>query len=513
MGKGDKLNLRVWKLFEDAGFRTFPNSRGDGEYEVQLSPRKKIPVDLYARHDELDVTIIGSNKSGNVSHWTEHVNSYETLGQKAKADRVLFVITGHDLADEEREEVRERGMCIWGAEELSYYGAVVDAIGEYAKYEIIHALGLKTREEKQTHKVLAMRLAQPTSRSATELFMFTVPPEHLLKTCVVYRRAQGNSAAYQRMLRRKRLPRIQDFVTRPDSLLPTDIIAHLSEKVTIDQVELDELKDSSGRPITLSRSRGGELVVLNIPMEYASLELIDGQHRLYGFVKTDAATKKEFNLVVLGIKGMSPKQRRETFVAINDNSRRMDPNLVAYLKYTTDDAECKKSSELMAIRIVVDLNKTTPLKDAIRLLDVSSRQRITLKGFSGYDLRGLLGAHGLLRKYYPANSPQEYLGVLRMYFSTIRSLFHKEWKNPEKYILATNKGISAHLKLLRSILKTERGPITHEIVSKYLGQLKSKRRLWQIDKLQKTYVGSQGWKDFHRDLVAIIKKKYAEFIE
>jgi len=169
--------------------------------------------------------------------------------------------------------------------------------------------------------------------------------------------------------------------------------------------------------------------------------------------------------------------------------------------------------EVVPIRIAVDLNKASPFADAIRLLDMPSRQRLTLKGFAGYDLRGLVGQNGLLRRTYPMNSPQEFVGALRIYFSTIKSLFPKQWKNPEKYIISTNRGISALLKLLRSIIKTHQAPITHEVVKKYLKPLKSKRKIWEIAKLQRTYVGSQGWKAFHRDLVQIIKKDFPLFIE
>jgi len=513
MDKGTALNERVWKLFEDAGFRTFPNSHGASEFEVDLPAKKKIPVDLHASDSGLGITIIASNKSGSVDRWTEHVHSCVALGRAAKADKVLFIVTGQAIEEDQKAFAEALGALVWSEQELSYFRAVVDAIGTYARFEIIHALGLKTSEEKDTHKVLAIRLKQPTTSSTSDLFMFTLSPERLLKLCVVYRRAQGDAAAYQRMLRKNRLPNVQRFVSKTDSLLPTDLIVYFNDKITVDVIQHGEFKDSEGRPISLSKSERSELVVLNIPMEYASLELIDGQHRLYGFVKTDAATRTEFNLVVLGMKDLTQKQRRDTFVSINDNSRRMDPNLVAYLKYTTDDAECQKSSEIMAIRIAVDLNKISPFRKAIRLLDMPSTQRITLKGFAGYDLRGLVGTNGWLRRRYPSNNSQEFLGVLRIYFSTVKSVFPKQWKSPEKYIIATNRGISALLKLLRSILKTHDGPISHELVKKYLIPLKSKRKLWESAKLQKNYVGSQGWKTFHRDLIKLIRVKYPELIE
>lgn len=512
MDKGAELNKRVWTLFEKAGFETQPSSYGNKEHEVQLSSHKKIPVDLYARAPGLGVTVVGSNKSGGLGRWTEHVTLYKELGQKAGANKVLFVVTGTDLDKNERNHLLQEGVHFWTEDELSYYEAVTDAIGSYAKYEIIHALGLQTTEEKGTHRVLALRLRQPTTNSATELFLFTVCPEWLLKTCVIYRKAMGNAGAYQRMLRKNRLPKIKKFVTQSDSILPTNIIVHLADNVTVDEVDVNGFRDKSNKPITLSRLKDCDLVSLNIPMEYASMELIDGQHRLYGFVGVDDATKKDFNLVVLGVRGMAGKQKQDAFVAINDNSRRMDANLVAYLKYTDNDSICQKDNELMAIRVVVDLNGATPFKKAIKLLDVG-QQKLTLKGFSGYDLKGLLGPRGLLRKYYPANTPGEYVRVLRTYFGTIQSAFKKEWENTDRYIIATNQGISAFLKLLKSILKTEKAAVTQRKIRDYMRALKEGSVIWEFEQLKKTYVGSQGWKEFHRDLVKAIKKKFPAFKE
>jgi DNA sulfur modification protein DndB len=509
--KGAQLNKKVWTLFEKAGFQTKPNSTSTAEHEVELALGKKRRVDLLASAPDLGITIIGSNKSGGVKgSWTAHINDYEEIGRKAKASKVLFVVTGKELDDADINYVKQKNMALWGEEDLAYFEAVAEAIHGYAKYEIIHTLGLRTREEKQIFRALAIRILQPDIASPTQLFMFTIPPEHLLKTCVIYRRAQGNSDAYQRMLNKKRLPQIRDFVTKPGAILPTNIIVHLSDKVTVDQIKDNQLHDSGNKPITLSKASNYDLVVLNIPMEYASLELIDGQHRLYGFTQTEPATRKSFNLVVLGIYGLDRAQRQDTFVAINDNSRRMDPNLVAYLRYTDDDFACQKDNALMAIRLVVNLNRTTPFKNAIRLLDVGE-QRITLKGFSGYDLKGLLGPRGLLRKHYPDNKPVQYLQALRIYFSTIRTLFKKEWDNPHRYIIATNRGVSAFLKLLKSILRTEKSQVTPGIAKKYLSALRDNWKTWELDKLSKSYVGSQGWKDFHRDLIKAIQKEYPDF--
>ena len=507
MDKGAKLNKSVWTLFEKVGFKTEPNSQSAAEHIVKTSSSKTRRVDLYAQDQELGVTIVGSNKSGSIDSWQGHVNDYTDIGQRAGASKVLFVITGKELAQEDLDYAHSKNACVWTETQLRYYMAVADAIGKYAKFEIIHALGLSTDEQKETYKVLALRLRQPAVAPNTELFLFTMNAELLLRMCVLFRRAQGNANAYQRMLRKTRLPKVRDFVCSAGAILPTNIIVHLSNKVTVTELKDREYKDQAGNIITLTKEKDCDLVVLDMPKEYASFELIDGQHRLYGFVDADDATKKTFNLVVLGVKGLTLVKRQETFVAINDNSRRMDPNLVSYLKYTDDDFLCQQDNALMAIRIVVELNKDTPFKNSIRLLDVGD-EVITLKGFSGYDLKGLLGERGLLRKYYPNNKPAEHVQALRIYFSTIRSLFKKEWKDPHTYIVATNRGVSAFLKLLRSILRAEKDQLSHDVVLKYLEPLKSGWKTWETDKLSEKYVGSQGWKQLHRDMVEAIQKKF-----
>lgn len=512
--KGAELNKRVWTLFEKAGFETKPNSSNPAEEVVTLYRDKRRPLDLSASVKDLGVKIIGQNTTASrlKASFTTYVNDFRELRRIANANGGLFVLTGTRVSDQDRQYAQRYGMRVWSEEELRYYESVVDAIGEYAKYEIIHSFGIETDEQKFIHHVLALRFHQPNSESDANLFLFTITPEELLKTCVIYRKARGSGAAYQRMLRKRRLLSIKDFVTQKDALLPPNIIVHLGENVTWDPLEIPD-KDSSGRPIIFASKKDCELVVLKIPRAYASLELIDGQHRLYGFVKAQANIRKKFNLVVLGMADLPFQKRRDTFVAINDRSRRMDPNLVAYLRYTDDEQECQRDNELMAIRVVVELNKTTPFRNKIRLLDIGD-QKITLKGFSGYDLKGLLGTRGLLRKYYPHES-QAYIDALRLYFSVLKSLFKEQWKHPEKYIIFANRGTSAFLKLLKSILRTCQGPLNEGMVKKYLQPLRNqcKDSYWETSKLKNAYVGSKGWKDFHRDLVSIIRKDYPDFQE
>jgi DGQHR domain-containing protein len=512
--KGAKLNKRVWRLFENAGFTTTPNSQNPQEEVIDIGRGNKRTVDLSALETHLGVKIIGWNKARNdfTESFTVHLHDYEKLKGITKADTVLFVSTDKEIQPQHKDLASSNGMNVWGRDELEYFEALVDAIGPFAKYEIINSLGLSTNEEKTIHNILALKVHQPLWDSTTELFLFTATPELLLKTCAVLRKARGDKDAYQRILQKKRLAQIWKFVTQKDALLPTNIIVNFGNNVRWESLETPS-KDAQGRRITLARRSNSELVLLNLPTEYASLELIDGQHRLYGFVHTEPATQKNFNLVVLGIANIDASKRTDTFVAINDNAKRMDANLVAYLQLNEDEDACRLDNKLMAIKVVVALANIPPFKGRIRLLDVGE-QRITLKGFAGYDLKGLVGDRGLLRKYY-TNQSREYIVAFRMYFGVLKSMFPIQWDNPDKYIIFTNRGISAFLKLLKSILKTHRDRLDPKTIKKYLEPLKCKWpiRRWETTLLRNSYVGSKGWKDFHRDLVKTVKSIHRDFKE
>src|SRR6266568_3683800 len=255
MDKGADLNKRVWTLFEKAGFETKPNSADPTEHEVALSDGKKRPVDLLARVPNLGVSIIGSNKArGKLQTFTGHIHDLEELAQAENASCTLFIASEKEMKSSERSFAQKHGVEVWDERQLSYYEAVADALGLYAKYEIINALGITTTEETLKDTVLAIRLHQPRASGTpkTEMYVFTAPAEKLLKTCVVLRKAQGSAFAYQRILSKKRLPNIGRFAGTPEALIPTNVVVHLGDSISVDDID-SEFKDVRGNRVIPAR--------------------------------------------------------------------------------------------------------------------------------------------------------------------------------------------------------------------------------------------------------------------
>jgi DGQHR domain-containing protein len=505
--EGTELNVRVAKVFEDAGFETEPNSDSLKEHEIELDGGVRKPVDLYARERNLNVTIVGSNKSGaRIDGLYDHIAGLKELRSASNADAALFVATGRELNEREMRYLHRSNLNVWTERQLHYYEALVKTIGAYAKYEIIYSMGIRTANQKIkiTVPAIALKQPRPVGPSSVELYVFTLPAATLLEISSVLRRARTNAFTYQRILSRERLPRIAEFLKTSSAILPTCIVAHLSGEAAVEPLP-PEVQKNLGRD--------QHVVALTIPNEYSSLEIIDGQHRLFGFARTPKKVTEQFNLVVVGIRHLSTDKRSRTFVAINDKAKRVDPSLVSFLQYTDNEKVCLKHPYLMAIKVAVELNNRDPFKNAIRLWD-DGPQTITLKGISGYDLKGMVGENGLLRKYYP-NHSASYVGVLRDYFGVIRGVFEIEWNVPETYIIATNRGVTAFLKLLKSMLKNEQGRVSEGKMRTYLQIIKRRwvRHTWQTSKLDTSYSASQGWKQFHRDLVRTIQKERPDFQE
>ncbi len=334
MGKGEDFNKRVWTLFSKAGFETKPNSQDPKEHVVYLSDEDKDgrPLDLYAHDPSLGVTIISSNKSREkLKSYTAHIHDLAKLKERANADAALFIAAEKKMLDKERRFAEKNHIQVWDERELSYYEALTTAIESYAKYEISSSLGLKTKQERYRQTLLALRLEQPntTSQTRTELFLFAFPADKLLPMAAVLRRARGNPYAYQRMVSKARLPGIADFLKTPDALLPTTIVVHLGSGVRIHN--LDQCFTEKGGDSLTPELQDASLVALDLPNEFASMEVIDGQHRLFAFAKTNDVTRGKFKLAVIGIRNMPEKRRSETFVSINDKAKRVDANLRAML--------------------------------------------------------------------------------------------------------------------------------------------------------------------------------------
>lgn len=192
--KGEILRTKILNIFKNAGFTTTK------EHPVNVDGKIK-PIDILATHNNISIMVSCTGEKDIT--FSEFVHDNLAVAQKAKVNKLLLVRTISEVDKENRDFAANKDISLWTEKEIAYFESVVDAIGEYGKYDIISFLGLKTKEEEPVLQILALKLNQPLKDSNNEIYLFVLSPESLLKTAVVFRRAIGEATTYQRLLNKR----------------------------------------------------------------------------------------------------------------------------------------------------------------------------------------------------------------------------------------------------------------------------------------------------------------------
>ncbi|MGI0015801.1 MAG: DGQHR domain-containing protein, partial [Nitrososphaera sp.] len=160
--------------------------------------------------------------------------------------------------------------------------------------------------------------ALKTERFGKTLYTFQMPAAILLKIAYVHRATSTNipNQAYQRMLDPARLRNIAEKLKQNsfETNFPNNIIVSA---------------DSSDCTFTPNEG-SADVGILKLRNRYASLRVVDGQHRLYSFLYVDGL-RDQFQLVVSALEGLSQEEQSVVFASVNYYSKRVTPDLIDYL--------------------------------------------------------------------------------------------------------------------------------------------------------------------------------------
>lgn len=347
----------------------------------------------------------------------------------------------------------------WSYLALKYYDRISSALGHWTKYEIFREFGLYF-EPKTTYRTRAIRIKQ----KKTELYVCGLHPGLLLKISYVSRRTSTKSLAYQRIISKDRINKISEFISLKNSLLPNAVIIVFDNSNKIQR----EIEYKNG--------------FLYFPIVYCSAWIIDGQHRIYGFLDTkyeewDEQRNGRFVLPVVVFRKLDESIQNMTFVNINYFQKRINPTLLCDLATVTKDITNVLTWPSL---LAVELNNRCPLKGSIKVSELDSRKPITLSGFARYGLlESLLGFNtrtnvytGPLYKYAPFNTDLSFknqknqdafkrqLQVLQRFFKAVEKNTRKlnktrdPWTSFQKYGLLKTTGINALFLALSRIMET-----------------------------------------------------------
>jgi DGQHR domain-containing protein len=511
------------------------NFTGNRRPSGHLVDEASIDVAAYGSHEGKGFLIAFECKRGPISEVNKKISAWEANIGKMKEGKTEILHSGDSAIKKadfdsfedificyvfgknvERQTfnntasaLRARDFFAWDNGAVIYYKKNAATIGAALKYELLKEFGISL-ESNGSYKEDAISIKQ----GGIDMFLFGAKPSVLLKIGYVSRRASGRPEAYQRILNRDRILKISEFLTSKNPLLPNAIIIAFDDEPNIQA----EIKYSAGK--------------LTFPRTYCSAWIIDGQHRVFGFLNTKLMKESEqssehlFKLPVVAFKKLQPLLQNRAFVNINYNQKKIDPALLCDLASTLPDLQNELTWPSL---LVAELNNDEPLKDRIKISELDQGRPISITSFASYALlEGLLGFDKKSRTYHGAlynlapfklkakltnaenrKALKEQTDILVRYFKAVKANTSKPdaekdpWRNTKKYSLLKPTSVNALLLVLSRIM--DRYPRLEKDIHKNLQiYLKPLRKMT----FTRTFVTKQGggWKGF-RNLANIILRK------
>jgi len=169
-----------------------------------------------------------------------------------------------------------------------------------------------------------------------KVYNFSCSPKQLLQFASVSVRApvKEDKTYYQRLLNSKRIKDIgEDFIDKDQGYFPNNIILKLNkDKQTFTSFKnsaYDSLSDEDKIKVESSTSETNDIGILKIKENYNSAWIIDGQHRLFSYMKSKNPEQEINNTVnVAALVGVNEDREAQYFLDINDNQTGVDADLI-----------------------------------------------------------------------------------------------------------------------------------------------------------------------------------------
>ena len=412
--------------------------------------------------------------------------------------RYLYVGTSAELITKditaERFGETDR-LHIFNEENWEYFKMLARTINEAAQYEFLASVDINPSDigdESLSRDTLGKRYLELTNKTLfsgqtdvlANLFVVTFKPKELLRIARVLR-YQGQPMAissetstnqqgsgYQRILIPDKLRKIHDFVNNdPRVAFPTNLTLVLSNECR---------KDGS---------------YLRIPSKYASIDVIDGQHRLFSYALSNKQVQDEARLIATAIKFNTNDTQEinryaaRTFITINSEQTKVKRDLIYLISYDVLDDKTPEStaakilqmcdskpngvlSGIFALRAFIKKNKfgQTP----IPIISIVKELARIFKSENLETIKRALGEHATeLNEMEPLIQAGRQL--LEQYFSQVKGEFSDDWGNADSLLMCA-KYIGAFIRLLKTFtdegltvqeMREELSKIKQNIIEKY----------------------------------------------
>ena len=277
----------------------------------------------------------------------------------------------------------------------------------------------------------------------------------------------------QRVRSSKRIKEISTFCEDPDATFPTSIIISVDEKVDV--------------------KYEGEYICLSYEEKIG--DIIDGQHRLYGILKSGKAENFELPIVLM----IHPtiEEKAYVFSIINSKQEKVDKSLI----YDLFDVSSERSPQKTVHDIARLLNELehSPFRNRLKMLGVKEENQenaILSQGTFSKRLLKLItntpdqdrinlkngrwiepDSRFVFRQYFIDDRDDVILKILLNCYGALKKVFIDLWEKPQSNILWKTTGFNAVMDSIPQMVKlgikrrTLRESFFEEIFNKLKGLL------------------------------------------
>jgi len=485
LSKWELFQARLRELFIDAGFEDTISV--DEFHYTELGyhfdaiggiDSNLILVDCLAKEEENGYRIVHRR----VKQLADSMDAVrggveKVLGNRYQNLYFCFVTRDLDIRDSDLRNARSKGVFLRDSDFFEHCMGVSSTLGATLRPQIVRFLTGEMLPFPEEDRLKPLRLLALRKESADRVsFHFSLTPEALLNLAYVHRIHRGEKEGYQRPLKLSKLRGINRFLFEQKLGFPNDMIISFDERegCTLKWEVVTPSGDENG---------GVESGWLTIPQYYSVAEVIDGQHRLFGYM--DFSPNRTFDyrlserrksdlLGVVALSDPSGQERAQTYIDINSKQTRISKRDIWVLMGRSSP------NVLMGYvsNLVQNLNSRGVFKDAIQVpgVTVGRGRSVNIANFgqSILDLRlvhidgpewNLFENRDRLKEY-PMEPQDVAVDTLNRYFRSVRRCDRQDWDARSGGFLCTNNGVYVMLRVLSELLSENKGRVTDRILNK-----------------------------------------------
>jgi|GEM_PF-1236369 len=375
--------------------------------------------------------------------------------------------------------VRDR-LYIFYPSQLEYYRQLASLIGKFSKNEFLATLEFSPAALGETEESIHVDFIKAENKLVTtgttkkaDVYLIKFNVAQLLKIARVSRYegipyildGGATSGNYQRFLIDSKLDEIAEkFIDdNKRKTFPNTITIALSDDC------VEQLKDG--------------VMKLTIPKKFSSIDIIDGQHRLFGYTRSQVSdeirTDSEILASAIKFKDSTPadinKNSARVFCEINSSQATVKKDLMYLIKY---DVLGDRDYPALAGKVIRECDKKHDkplggifLTNSLKRRNGLNHPSLEIISFIDHDLiplmmgTGLNGTEcseedferifGIPKQSFSTNPELLYKStqiILERFYSSLKSVFSKDWEVNAETILISSAYFAAFLRFLRFYL-------------------------------------------------------------